>query len=83
MTNDETDLIASARLDDAWPLVELFSSLRREHPDDGNRAALHIIGRLRALGVPGRRARAAALLHAARAPSSRPMGGACSRGRRR
>jgi N-acetylated-alpha-linked acidic dipeptidase len=52
LTNDETDLIASARLDDAWPLVELFSTLRREHPDDGNRAALHIVERLRALGVP-------------------------------
>ena len=35
----------------AWPLVELFSTIRREHPDDGNRAAQHIVERLRALFV--------------------------------
>ena len=39
MNEDEKALMASARLDDAWPLVELFSTIRREHPDDGNRAA--------------------------------------------
>jgi hypothetical protein len=51
LNEDEKALIASARLDDAWPLVELFSTIRREHPDDGNRAAQHIIDRLRAHGV--------------------------------
>jgi hypothetical protein len=83
LTNDETDLIASARLDDAWPLVELFSTLRREHPDDGNRAALHIIERLRALGVPVAVHEPQLYLTLPKAPSSRPMGGGCSRGRRR
>jgi N-acetylated-alpha-linked acidic dipeptidase len=51
LDEDEKALIASARLDDAWPLVELYSTIRREHPDDGNRAAQHIIDRLRAHGV--------------------------------
>jgi hypothetical protein len=45
-------LLASARLDDAWPLVEQFSTIRREHPDDCNRAAQIIIEKLRAHGVP-------------------------------
>src|SRR5712692_4044996 len=52
LTEDESGLLASARLDDAWSLVERFSTMRREHPDDGNRAALAMIERLRALGVP-------------------------------
>ena len=38
MTRDETDLLASATLDEAWPMVELFSTIRRERADDGNRA---------------------------------------------
>jgi N-acetylated-alpha-linked acidic dipeptidase len=52
LTANEASALAGARLDDAWPLVELFSTIRREHPDDGNRAAVHIVDRLRALGVP-------------------------------
>jgi hypothetical protein len=52
VTEDETGLLAGARLDDAWPLVELFATIRREHPDDGNRAAQAIIDRLRAHSVP-------------------------------
>ena len=52
MNENEKGLLASARLDDAWPLVELFSTIRREHPDDGNRAAQEIVKRLTALGVP-------------------------------
>jgi hypothetical protein len=52
VTEDEKALLSSARLDDAWPLIELFSTIRREHPDDCNRAARQIINRLTALGVP-------------------------------
>ena len=52
LTNDEAALLAGARLDDAWPLVERFSTWRREHPDDANAAAEHMIARLRALGLP-------------------------------
>ena len=52
MNEDEKALLASARLDDAWPLVELFSTIRREHPDDGNRAIQHLIDKLKAHGIP-------------------------------
>jgi N-acetylated-alpha-linked acidic dipeptidase len=52
LSEDEAAVLAGAGLDHAWPLVELFSTIRREHPDDGNRAAQHIVERLTALGVP-------------------------------
>src|SRR5262245_24834423 len=52
MTRDETDLIAGATLADAWPIVEQFSEIRREHPDDGNRAISLVVERLRRHGVP-------------------------------
>ena len=52
MTDEEAALLATARLDDAWPIVELFSTIRREHPDEVNRAADAIVARLRAHGVP-------------------------------
>jgi N-acetylated-alpha-linked acidic dipeptidase len=52
VTEAETELLQHARLDDAWPLVELFSTIRREHPDECNRAALAIVERLRRHGVP-------------------------------
>ena len=52
MNETETRLLDSATTDHAWPLVELFSTIRREHPDDCNHAAQHIIDRLKALGVP-------------------------------
>jgi N-acetylated-alpha-linked acidic dipeptidase len=52
VTRDETSVLASAQLDDAWPIVELFSTIRREHPAEVNRAAEAIVARLRAHGVP-------------------------------
>src|SRR6476646_9975357 len=52
MTKDETDLLKIATLDDAWPIVEAFSQIRREHPDDGNRAISLVVERLRRHGVP-------------------------------
>lgn len=52
MTKDEAALLATATLDDAWPLVELFSTIRREHPREVNRAAEAIAARLAAHGVP-------------------------------
>src|SRR5438309_2134935 len=52
MTKDEASLIAGATLNDAWPMVEAFSKIKREHPDDGNRAISLIVERLRAHGVP-------------------------------
>jgi hypothetical protein len=52
LNENEKRLLDSATIDHAWPLVELFSTIRREHPDDCNRAAQHLIDRLKALGVP-------------------------------
>ncbi|MBX9847163.1 MAG: M28 family peptidase [Xanthobacteraceae bacterium] len=52
MNENEKRLLDSATTEHAWPLVELFSTIRREHPDDCNRAAQHLIDRLKALGVP-------------------------------
>jgi N-acetylated-alpha-linked acidic dipeptidase len=52
MTKDEASLIASATLDDAWPIVEAFSQIKREHPADGNRAISLVVERLRRHGVP-------------------------------
>jgi hypothetical protein len=52
MTKDEASLIAGATLNDAWPIVEAFSKIKREHPDDGNRAISLIVERLRAHGLP-------------------------------
>src|SRR5882724_10674909 len=52
MTKGEASLIADATLDDAWPIVEAFSKIKREHPEDGNRAISLVVERLRAHGVP-------------------------------
>jgi hypothetical protein len=52
MTKDEAALIAGATLDEAWPIVELFSTIRRESAADGNRAISGLIERLRASSVP-------------------------------
>jgi N-acetylated-alpha-linked acidic dipeptidase len=52
LNENEKRLLDSATLDHAWSMVELFSTIRREHPDDCNRAAQHLIDRLKALGVP-------------------------------
>jgi hypothetical protein len=39
-------------LDEPWALIERFTTLRREHPDDVRTAAGEIVSRLRAHGVP-------------------------------
>ena len=52
MTKDEAALIASATLDEAWPMVEYFSTIRRESAAEGNRAISAVVDRLRANGVP-------------------------------
>ncbi|WP_431284837.1 M28 family peptidase [Humitalea sp. 24SJ18S-53] len=52
LTPPERALLDSATLADAWPLVEAFATLRREAPEDCNRAAAMIADRLRAHGVP-------------------------------
>ena len=48
----ETKIIAKAKIDHAWDLVETFSGMPRWKPDDVNTAGDLIADRLRALGVP-------------------------------
>lgn len=47
-----TAAIADVSLDAPWALIERFTTLKREHPDDVDTAADEITSRLRALGVP-------------------------------
>ncbi len=44
--------IGMATVDHAWPLIERFSTLKREHPRDVETAAQDIVARLTALGIP-------------------------------
>ena len=39
-------------MDEPWALIQRFTTLRREHPDDVRTACDEIVGRLRRLGVP-------------------------------
>lgn len=49
---DIRSTIDSITLDEPWSLIERFTTLRREHPDDVRTAAKEIIARLTRLGVP-------------------------------
>ena len=49
---ETTAALADISLETPWPLIERFSTLKREHPTDVATAAADIVGRLRALGVP-------------------------------
>ena len=44
--------VASVTLDEPWSLIERFTTLKREHPDDVATAAGEIVDRLTRLGVP-------------------------------
>jgi hypothetical protein len=44
--------IEMATVDHAWPLIERFSTLEREHPRDVETAAQDIVSGLTALGIP-------------------------------
>ena len=48
----ESKILAQAKLDHAWDLVETFSGMPRWRPEDVNTAGDLIADRLRALGVP-------------------------------
>ncbi len=52
LTEAQTSALDSISLDLPWPLIERFSTLQREHPDDVRVAAEEISARLRAHGVP-------------------------------
>lgn len=44
--------IDSISIEEPWGLIERFTTLRREHPDDVRTAAQEIVARLERLGVP-------------------------------
>ncbi len=45
-------LLNDISLDVPWALIERFSALKRQNPEDVRRAAFEIVGRLAALGAP-------------------------------
>ena len=47
-----SSLLDDVTLDAPWALIERFSTLKREHPDDVRTAAREIVQRLEAFGVP-------------------------------
>ncbi|MEF2279841.1 M28 family peptidase [Deinococcus sp. YIM 134068] len=49
---EERQLLDAVTLDRPWELIEAFSGLKREHPDDVRRAAEQIERHLRQLGIP-------------------------------
>ena len=52
LTDAQNAALSSISLDAPWALIERFSTLKREHPDDVRIAAQEIVSRLRAHGVP-------------------------------
>jgi hypothetical protein len=52
LTAPETALLETARIDDAWSLVERFATMRRQDPQEAAAAGEEIGRRLAALGLP-------------------------------
>ncbi|MFN8582984.1 MAG: M28 family peptidase [Gemmatimonadaceae bacterium] len=52
LTSAQSTVLSSISLDAPWGLIERFTTLRREHPDDVRTAAEEIVARLRQHGVP-------------------------------
>jgi N-acetylated-alpha-linked acidic dipeptidase len=52
LSPEVSEAIDSITLEEPWSLIERFTTLRREHPDDVRTAADEIAGRLRRIGVP-------------------------------
>lgn len=52
LSDDERKIVDQITLEHAWSLIEKFSTMVREHPDDVNEAADVIASRLESLGVP-------------------------------
>ena len=49
---DKYNALNDVSLDEPWSLIERFTTLRREHPDDVRTACDEIVARLRKHGVP-------------------------------
>ena len=60
----ETELLAEIGIDFPWALIETFSTITREHPDNCNRAANIIAQRLAGHDVPVTMLEPTLLLHA-------------------
>jgi len=52
LSPEQSAATAAVTLHEPWALIERFTTLKREHPDDVNTAAEEIVGRLTRLGVP-------------------------------
>ncbi|MCC6931309.1 MAG: M28 family peptidase [Gemmatimonadaceae bacterium] len=52
LSPEQSAATAAVTLDEPWSLIERFTTLKREHPDDVNTAAEEIVARLTRLGVP-------------------------------
>lgn len=52
LSTSQNAALADISLDAPWALIERFSTLKREHPDDVRTAAEEIVTRLKAHGVP-------------------------------
>ena len=52
VTADEQAVMDTARIDDAWALVERFATMRRQDPEEAAAAGEEIAARLTALGIP-------------------------------
>jgi hypothetical protein len=52
LTEAQRAALSDLSLDVPWSLIERFTTLRREHPDDVRTAASEIVARLRQHGVP-------------------------------
>ena len=52
LTTVQESLLSSVSLDEPWSLIERFTTLKREHPDDVRTAAGEITRRLKKHGVP-------------------------------
>ena len=52
LTPEIRDAIDDITLDEPWSLIERFTTLRREHPDDVQTASDEIVARLRKHDVP-------------------------------
>ena len=52
ITDNESDVLSEISLDEPWSLVEAFAEMPRWRPEDVNRGADEIVGRLKRLGIP-------------------------------
>jgi len=52
LSQQESAVLEQVGLEEAWPLIEHFSTRPREHPTDVNACMAHLVSRLEAHGIP-------------------------------